>query len=464
MIGHSFHAAGDHPEAANDDAPRARVGDILRLPHRRAGPGRSVAGRSVAVLGAGITGVTTAYALLKRGLDVTLFDRQRTAGMETSYANGGQLSASNAEVWTHPATILKGMKWMLRGDAPLLVRPLPTWHKLSWMAEFVAECRNYEKHTIETTRLAIASREHMDRIAADEGIDYDRVERGILHVYRDEHGHEHARRVNRLYEKGGLERREVTHAEMLEIEPALAASGPFHGGFYTPSDATGDIHKFCRGLLRACERMGLRFVGGASVTRSTPVDGGVLVGGERGSASFDERFDAVVVCAGVGSREIARRLGDRLNVYPVKGYSITVHLDDEASREAAPWVSLLDDETKIVASRLGPDRYRVAGTAEFNGYNRDILADRIEPLSRWVRDLFPAVDGSRTVPWAGLRPMMPSMMPRVGAGSAPGVFYNTGHGHLGWTLSAITAEMVGDEVAAAHGGQLVAESWLDAAE
>ena len=142
-------------------------------------------------------------------------------------------------------------------------------------------------------------------------------------------------------------------------------------------------------------------------------------------------------------------LGDRINIYPVKGYSITVALEDEASRAGAPWVSLLDEETKIVTSRLGADRFRVAGTAEFNGYNRDIRADRIRPLVEWTERLFPAVNTSRVVPWAGLRPMTPNLMPRVGAGKRPGVFYNTGHGHLGWTLSAVTAESVADAIGAA---------------
>jgi D-amino-acid dehydrogenase len=142
-------------------------------------------------------------------------------------------------------------------------------------------------------------------------------------------------------------------------------------------------------------------------------------------------------------------LGDRINVYPVKGYSITVHLDDAVSQDAAPKVSLLDDATKIVTSRLGWDRFRVAGTAEFNGENRDIRADRIKPLVNWTRSLFPDVSTARVVPWAGLRPMTPNLMPRIGAGSRPGVFYNTGHGHLGWTLSAATAQMVADAV---HGG------------
>jgi D-amino-acid dehydrogenase len=154
----------------------------------------------------------------------------------------------------------------------------------------------------------------------------------------------------------------------------------------------------------------------------------------------------LVVCAGVASRAFAAQLGDRVNIYPVKGYSITVHLPDESSQLAAPNVSLLDDETKLVTSRLGIDRFRVAGTAEFNGFNKDIRADRIRPLIDWVNQCFPGVNTRQVVPWAGLRPMMPNMMPRLGRGRRGNVFYNTGHGHLGWTLSAVTADMVGDVV------------------
>jgi D-amino-acid dehydrogenase len=162
-------------------------------------------------------------------------------------------------------------------------------------------------------------------------------------------------------------------------------------------------------------------------------------------------FDNVVICAGVNSRNIAAQLGDRVNVYPVKGYSITVNLNDKVSQDGAPNVSLLDDETKLVTSRLGAERFRVAGTAEFNGINRDIRSDRIEPLIDWVNQCFPQVSTRSVVPWAGLRPMMPNMMPRVGKGSKPNVYYNTGHGHLGWTLSACTAEMIGDVIQ--HGEQ-----------
>jgi D-amino-acid dehydrogenase len=160
-------------------------------------------------------------------------------------------------------------------------------------------------------------------------------------------------------------------------------------------------------------------------------------------------FDGLVVCAGVESRSVAAQLGDRVNIYPVKGYSITVNLPDAQSQASAPIVSLLDDETKLVTSRLGVDRFRVAGTAEFNGYNKDIRADRIRPLIAWVNQCFPGINTRQVVPWAGLRPMMPNMMPRVGRGKSANVFYNTGHGHLGWTLSAVTADMVALEIRAA---------------
>lgn len=404
----------------------------------------------IAVVGGGITGVTTAYALARRGFAVTLYERHRYAAMETSFANGGQLSASNAEVWNLPSTMLKGLKWMLRADAPLLVSPKPSWHKLSWFAEFIAAMPHYERNTVETARLAIAAREHLFGWAADEGIAFDHKREGILHIYRDRAGFEHAERVSRLLAQGGLERRPVTPGEMRAIEPTLA--GSYYGGWYTESDSTGDIHRFTFGLAQAAARRGVQCLYEQQVAsvQHDADDVTVTSTGPDGQ-TLARRHDGVVVCAGVASRRFAAMLGDRVNIYPVKGYSITVHLDDEASRAAAPNVSLLDDATKLVTSRLGPDRFRVAGTAEFNGENRDIRADRIRPLVDWVRDCFPGVDTRRVTPWAGLRPMMPDMLPRVGRGRAAHVFYNTGHGHLGWTLSAVTADMVAGTVAAAYG-------------
>lgn len=396
---------------------------------------------SIAVIGGGITGVTTAYALIKRGYAVSLYERHRYAAMETSFANGGQLSASNAEVWNHPSTLLKGLTWMLKADAPLLLNPAPTWHKLTWFAEFISQLPRYQRNTIQTARLAVAAREHLFKWAADEGIRFDALHRGILHIYRDKHGFEHAGRVSELLAQGGLRRRAVTPQEIRAIEPTLA--GTYYGGYYTDSDASGDIHLYTTGLASACERLGARMHLGNDVKRLNRSRDGVRVTLANGDS---RRHDAVVVCAGIASRALAAQLGDRINIYPVKGYSITVNLRDVASRAAAPTVSLLDDETKLVASRLGEDRFRVAGTAEFNGANRDIRADRIRPLIDWVEQCFPGVNTSSVLPWAGLRPMTPSMLPRVGRGRYPGVFYNTGHGHLGWTLSAATAEMVAGAV------------------
>lgn len=399
----------------------------------------------IAIIGGGITGVTSAYTLAKAGYRVTLIEKNRYAGMETSYANGGQLSASNAEVWTHPSTLVKGLKWMFTKDAPLLLNPLPTWHKLSWMAEFVAAIPRYRDNTIATTRLAIAARQHLFHWAQTEGIDFDHKRKGILHIYRNKAGFDHAGAVSKLLAAGGLERRAVTPEEIRAIEPTL--QGQYYGGYFTDSDSTGDIHKFTHGLSLACARLGVHFLYGQQVARaSTDGKQGRLElrpSAPDGTAQAEIlECDALVVCAGVHGRALAAQLGDRLNIYPVKGYSITVQLEDEASQQAAPRVSLLDDETKLVTSRLGQDRFRVAGTAEFNGLDLDIRADRIRPLTQWVNQCFPGVNTRRAEPWAGLRPMLPNMLPRVGPGKAANVFYNTGHGHLGWTLSAITAHQL----------------------
>ena len=406
--------------------------------------------KHIAVIGAGITGVTTCYSLLKRGYRVTVFDRHRYPAMATSFANGGQLSASNAEVWTQTATVLKGLKWMLRKDAPLLVNPKPDWHKVSWMAQFIGNIPSYRSNTIETTRLAIAARAHLLEWAEQEGIDFDFEQRGILHIYANKKEFDHATRVNELLSTGGLTRRAVSVDEIRDIETALQT--PLYGGYFTESDSTGDIHKYTRGLADACLRLGADFKCDTSVEDIALQDNGANIRfshhAPSAAANTDElSVDGVVVCAGVGSRKLASMLGDSVNIYPVKGYSITVPLDDAHSQQAAPWVSLLDDEAKIVTSRLGDDRFRIAGTAEFNGVNKDIRDDRIQPLINWCRRYFPEVQTEHVVSWAGLRPMMPNMMPRIGSGKHSCVFYNTGHGHLGWTLSAITAEMVGDVVA-----------------
>jgi D-amino-acid dehydrogenase len=400
----------------------------------------------VTILGAGITGVTTAYELLNRGAQVTIIDKNRYAAMETSFANGGQLSACNAEVWNSVGTIIKGMKWMFKKDAPLLLNPKPSWHKYSWLAEFTGNIGNYRKNTIATTRLAIAARQSLFDIAAKENIQFDLERRGIMHVYPDAASFKKAEKVNALLAEGGLERRAVTPQEIRALEPALTE--PYYGGFFTPSDSTGDIHKFTRGLADACTRLGATFLYDTEVSAIRTVSGGIETMFRANGATNDAmlRSDAIVICAGAASRHFAAMLGERINIYPVKGYSITVPLEDAASQKAAPWVSLLDESAKIVTSRFGANRLRVAGTAEYNGFNKDIRADRIKPLVEWTRHLFPAVATENVIPWTGLRPMMPDMMPRVYAGKQPGVYFNTGHGHLGWTLSTATAQMVAEQV------------------
>ena len=394
----------------------------------------------IAVLGAGITGTTTAYALTDKGHEVTLIDKERYAGMETSYANGGQLSACNAETWHHPSTIVKGMKWLFDKQAPLKLSLAPSWHKYSWFAEFLYAMRHYETNTVHTTQLAIAAREHLTRMANEGGFEFDRVDKGMMHICGTRKGYEHGLKVNELLRKGGLERRAITAEEIKQIEPTL--TGDFVGGFYTESDFTGDIHKYCRGITAACEKRGVVTKFGRSIIDLVSTQQGVYVTYEDGD---QDNYDAIVICAGVGSRAMAAKLGDRVNVYPVKGYSITVELD-EAGQQAAPWVSLNDDDAKIVTSRLGATRYRVAGTAEFSGANKDIERDRVEPLIAWTQRLFPGINTDKVIPWVGLRPMMPDMMPRVMKGKRPGVYYNTGHGHLGWTMSAATAYMLADLV------------------
>ena len=275
---------------------------------------------------------------------------------------------------------------------------------------------------------------------------------GFLDFYRDKASYDKASKANELLQEGGLvDRRPVTpdnpsdraNAERIILWWVLHAVG-----------FDGDIHKFTRGLADACGRRGVQFIYDAEVERIVRKNGGyevrwMPVAGDHDTTAnvwHPTRVDAVVICAGVASRKFAAMLGDRLNIYPVKGYSITVNLYTPESQEAAPMVSILDEATKIVTSRLGRDRFRVAGTAEFSGYNRDIRHDRIQPLIAWCREQFPKMATDRVVAWCGLRPMMPDMMPRVGPGRHPGVFYNTGHGHLGWTLSAATAQRIANAV------------------
>src|SRR5690606_15516375 len=407
--------------------------------------------RHVVVIGAGITGITTAYEMALLGYQVTVLDRHLYPAMETSFANGGQLSACNAEVWNQKATVLKGIKWMSQKTAPLLLNPSFSLHKYSWLMEFLGNIKNYEANTRETVKLALLARKRLFEIAEIEQIDFDLEKRRILHFYHNKADYDVAIRVNDLLCSGGLERNAISNEEIKQIEPAL--TGNYYAGFYSQNDASGDIHKFSTGLAKVCMQKGVRFEFGQDVFAIAYQLQHVTLkyrpSTENVHANRNDiveiKADAIVVCAGVGSYQLANLLGERVNIYPVKGYSITVQLNDQQSQHNAPWVSLLDESAKIVLSRLGPERLRVAGTAEFNGYNRDIRADRIQPLIDWTqRNLNLCTE--HVLPWAGLRPMMPDMMPVVRQGKRERIFYNTGHGHLGWTLSAATAAMISQQI------------------
>ena len=374
-----------------------------------------------AVVGAGITGITTAYNLAKAGYDVKIYDQRRYPAMATSYANGGQLSASNAEVWNSWRSLAKAIKWLARADAPLKVNPFPNLEKYSWLYKFIKAIPNGDSCTHDTCVMALQAHKLYKEIAFEEDIRFDKVEKGILHIYTDEKEFENARRVNEIYLRAGLERWEVSAEECLKIEPALVPPPKLLGGMFNNTDYTGDIHKFCVRLTKVLqEKYKVRYE-------------------QRNIKNIKDINDfrgPIVICAGIGSRKLAKSIGDTLDIYPVKGYSITIH-----NPIVAPWTSMLDDEAKIVTARLGEDRLRVAGTAEFNGYNTDIIQNRIKPLIEWSERIFPGINTETITPWAGLRPMTPNMMPIVKQSSNQSrVFYNTGHGHLGWTLSAYTAK------------------------
>jgi D-amino-acid dehydrogenase len=384
--------------------------------------------KRVAVVGAGITGLLAAYYLVKDGHKVVVIDQERHPAMRTSFANGGQVSVSNSEVWTTWSNVKKGVKWMLKKDAPLLIRPTPSINKIKWMTKFLWHTikGDYARNTAETIKLGIESRRLYKEIIEEEGLSFDQSYCGILHFYKDETYLQNARSVKELYNAYGCEWDMLSPLQTISLDPALGNIQDIVGGAWTPSDWTGDIHKFCIELANVLEKKY-----NVEFQFDLKFDSQLL-------KNLFEDFDNLVISAGVGSVEIAKMFGDSLPIYPVKGYSITINVKDEDLKHL-PKVSLLDDQAKIVTATLG-NRFRVAGTAELAGENYDILKDRIEPLLNWVHENFPNVDTSDYSSWACLRPMTPNMMPIVSKSKTPNVYYHTGHGHLGWTLSPATAK------------------------
>jgi D-amino-acid dehydrogenase len=399
----------------------------------------------IAVLGAGLIGVSSAWYLAEDGHEVVVVDRQPDAALETSFANGGQISTSHAEPWANPGAPWQALKWLGREDSPLLWRLRADPAQWAWGLRFLAQCTRgrTRSNIVAILRLALDSRERLGALRRELGFDYDQLTRGILHFYTDEREFSHALPQAALMREYGCERVPKTAAECMEIEPALRhAQVPIVGGTYTASDESGDARKFAQTLASRCADKGVVFRYGREIAAlDAGIDG---IAGIRLADGSAIHADAYVVALGSYSPLLVKRLGITLPVYPAKGYSVTIPLE---TGSIAPTVSLTDDGHKIVFSRLG-QRLRVAGTAEFTGYDTSINAARCSAIEKRVATLFPRLmKGAATELWAGLRPATPGNVPAIGRVKFGNLYLNTGHGTLGWTMACGSGRLLADLVA-----------------
>ena len=402
----------------------------------------------VSVLGAGVVGVTSAWYLAADGHEVTVIDRQPLPARETSFANGGQISVSHAEPWANPRAPWKALQWLGQEDAPLLWRLRTDPAQWAWGLRFLRECTaaRARANVGAIVSLGLASRSALQALRRELALEYDHLERGILHFYTDSREFEHAIPQAALMREFGCERVPQTAAQCLAIEPALAGSRqPIVGGTYTKGDESGDARQFTEALARHAAARGVRFRHGETVT-ALQGEGGRLTG-VRLASGESVSADITVLALGSYSPLLLKPLGISLPVYPAKGYSVTLAVPDGA---AAPVVSLTDDGHKIVISRLG-QTLRVAGTAEFNGYDTSVNPVRCAALRRRIGEIFPELAAADELDrWAGLRPATPGNVPLIGdmaAAGLAGLWLNTGHGTLGWTLACGSGRLLADLVA-----------------
>lgn len=398
---------------------------------------------SVVVIGAGVVGITTAFYLARQGAQVTVVERQPGCGLETSFANGGQISANHVTPWATPATPWKALKWLGRSDAPLLLHL--RWDPLlfGWLWRFLSNCttarvrRNVER----ALRLALYSRREIARLRNENDLRYDALQRGILHIFRDRAEYEAALPLVDVMARLGCERRIISTADCIALEPALSAVAPqLIGGIFSPDDESGDAYKFTMELSQRCAALGVTFRYATEVKSLVESYGRIEALKTSTGTITGECF---VVACGSFSPRLVRPLGLHLPIYPGKGYSVTMPI---VAPSLAPTVSLIDDEFKMVYSRLG-DRLRIAGTAEFTGYDARIDDARAQFMLAKATELFPHCgDVDRAEFWAGLRPSTPDGVPIIGATPIRNLFLNTGHGTLGWTMACGSGRVVADAI------------------
>jgi len=402
----------------------------------------------VVVLGAGVVGTASAWYLGRAGHEVTVLDRQAEPALETSFANGGQISVSHAEPWANPTAPFRVLQWLGKEDAPLLFRPRADLDQWLWGLRFLFEClpARTRRNTEAAFALAVYSREALRALRSETGLHYDELTRGILHLYTEAGLFEHARKEVALLRARGFDIAIKTPEECVAVEPALAHARPLlFGGAYATSDESGDAHLFTRRLAELAQRNGARFRFNVGVNHIEIEAGRVSRVVIEDEVGIEEsvRADAFVVSLGSYSRLVLSRIGISLPIYPVKGYSVTLPL---AAEDVAPTVSLTDHARKIVISRLG-NRLRVAGTAELAGYDTGINEVRCEALVKRCFELFPnAGRRDEAEYWTGLRPATPSNLPCIGRTRYPNLYLNTGHGTLGWTMACGAGQALADIV------------------
>lgn len=398
----------------------------------------------VVVLGGGVIGVTTAYYLAADGHEVEVLDRCQGAGLETTFANAGQLVASHAEPWASPKVPLQILKWLGREDAPLLFRLRADPAMWAWGLRFLRNCTaaRHRAGTARNLKLGLYSRSLMAELRRALGIAYDYAQMGFLLVHRDPAGFEAAAPHAAFMSELGCPYETADPVRCLQIEPALAQVGnQIAGGLFSPDDEVGDAFKFTKKIAAVCAKSGVRF------RYRTRIDGLEV---ERGRIAFvaTDRArvsgDAFVLALGSFSPLLARGIGVRLPVYPVKGYSITAPIKN---KRAAPRVALSDVDVKIALTRLG-SRLRVAGTAELTGYDNSLNPRRGALIVRSARALLPGVcDFDKAEHWSGLRPATPDQVPVLGPSKYANLWLNTGHGVLGWTQACASGRIVSDLIA-----------------